>query len=210
MIEGYMWRRIDLLERPPFHLTSADECYHAREYVSGGGWSASECNRLVSNFKKPVGCKGKPEWFYKEQAAKQFAEELSLVLPAGAKVIPIPTSMITSNPLFDPRMEMTMEALKGFRKDVEVETRIIRSTDADPLHGGGARKVDVIRETLSWVGGALGEGEVFLIDDVITSGAHFKACEGILSEHAPGSHATGMFWARTIWPSPFSPLPSST
>ena len=63
---------------------------------------------------------------------------------------------------------------------------------------GGARNHSLIQSNYRWYG--LKKNDVnknILIDDVITSGSHFKAYKNFLSAHSPQSKVTGLFWALT-------------
>ena len=59
-----MWKSLDQVEKPPVFLESSDleDCYFARDYISHGGYGASEANHLVSNFKKGVEKRDCSEW----------------------------------------------------------------------------------------------------------------------------------------------------
>jgi predicted amidophosphoribosyltransferase len=39
---------------------------------------------------------------------------------------------------------------------------------------------------------------IILVDDVITQGAHFKACKTLLQQEFPNSKIKGLFIARTV------------
>jgi hypothetical protein len=46
---------------------------------------------------------------------------------------------------------------------------------------------------------------VFIFDDVLTSGKHFKCCERLLREVlSPETQITGLFVARRVVPNPFA------
>src|SRR5690349_8909263 len=83
---------ISLVENPPALLDPDDICYYAREYTSHGGFSASEANQLVSNFKKKPSTRNTYQWNHKVRAVCQFARELESVLPPDSTLCFIPTS----------------------------------------------------------------------------------------------------------------------
>ena len=196
-----LWKKIDLVEAPPVHLDETDDCYYARDYVAGGGYGASKANSLINNFKKPRSCQGDQlQWGYKLRDAKRFAAELSELLPKSVVVAAIPSSRTIDDPEYDPRMEMMLEELQRLRCDILIERPIIRVRPAAALHMGGRRSVEAVSETLAWAGFESTPDRVVLLDDVITTGASFKACARLVREHSPSTGISGAFWARAVWP----------
>jgi hypothetical protein len=195
-----LWKKIDIVENPPFYLETDDLCYYARDYISKGGYAASEANGLISNFKKDISKKGTNQWRYKVNAAYQFADELSKVLPKDSCISFLPTSKCCDDGDFDPRFEMTEARLKTIRPDIIVEWPIRRKQTASPAHFGTAkRKIQSVYDDLEWVGFSVEQKCVVLIDDVITCGTNFKACQRLIRENTQGVTILGLFWARTVW-----------
>lgn len=196
-----LWKKIDQAEDPPFCLDDSDICYYAREFVSRGGYQASEANNLISNFKKDPSLKDTPQWRHKLRVAQQFAVELDGLLPTDISIALIPSSKISSDPEYDPRMDIMLGYLAKRRPDIKVESPLRTKTSSTAVHQGGQRKVTAIMDNLEWLGlsNASLTGLV-LVDDVITSGAHYKACQRMVQRHAPAIELAGIFWARTVWP----------
>jgi hypothetical protein len=62
-------QRVDDLIRPEhWFLDSEDHCFFLREYTAGVGYSHGDTNNLISNLKKKLDRRGRPEWLYKERA----------------------------------------------------------------------------------------------------------------------------------------------
>ena len=198
------WRLLDSLQQVPHHIDPEKErCYYAREYVSGGGWKASEANRLITNFKKDPEKRGTPEWYHKERAIEQFAQELTIVLGANHVVAPIPSSKRLDDPGYDSRLDDTLKRLATLRSDVTCVNpfSVIASTEPYHLAGGiKSRDPKEIYRNLEWTGLPENVPHLILIDDVLTSGAHFVACKRLVQEHHPVLPVLGVFWAKTIWP----------
>lgn len=197
-----IWNKIDLdVEPRPAFLRPGDHCYYAREYISEGGWQASKSNQLILNFKKPPHKKGTGEWYWKEQAADQFAQELKGILPEDSCIAVIPTSKPDSHADYDQRFDMMLGTLHRLRPDLSMQEPIVRTAACQSLHTGGQRSVEQALRTLGWRGfdGEAPDG-IFLIDDVITSGTNFKACQRLLRQHCPGIKVSGVFWARAVRP----------
>ena len=195
------WLQVDeALEHPPYYIDPAEDlCYFAREYVSGGGWQASPTNQLISNFKKSPDKRGTREWAYKEEAVSQFARELSEVLPQRCCAGFIPCSKRKDDPHYDDRLDLTLAQLKVLRADLTTVEPLGMRESMEAYHVSGQRRhPNQIYEKLEWKGLPEDLDHVILIDDVLTSGAHFKACKRLIKEHHPNLEVVGVFWARAI------------
>ena len=198
---SYLWKKIDALENPPYWLGPNDNCYYARDFVARGGYAASEANQLILNFKKPRSRQQTQEWPHKLRAVRQFVRELSSVLPDGATIASIPTSKERRDPDYDPRLVWTLELLRKMNRGFAIEYPITRKMTTQSVHDGARRNPATICIDLEWKGFQAVPDSMFLIDDVITTGAHFKACQQLIREHHSEIEIVGLFWARTIWPS---------
>lgn len=195
-----LWNKIDLdVEPRPVFLRPGDDCYYAREYISEGGYKASKSNQLILNFKKSPDKRGTGEWYWKEKAAGQFARELADFLPADLCIAVIPTSKPDDHPEYDQRFDMMLGTLHDLRPDLSMEEPIYRTEPCQSLHTGGQRSVSQALRTLGWRGFEETPAGVVLIDDVITCGTNYKACQRLLRQHCPGIAVSGAFWARTVW-----------
>lgn len=203
-----LWKKLDVVENPPVFMTADDDCYYARDYISHGSYSASEANQLISNFKKHPKYKGTPSWRYKEQAIDRFAREIATVLGKNISVAAIPPSKLPTHPEYDSRLADTLIRLKQLRPDLTIERPFTCRASTVPSHQGGSRRIDEIAANLQWRGLSVGCKTLVLIDDVLTTGAHFRACKRVLARDAQGVYVAGLFWARTVWPdeNPFEDL----
>jgi hypothetical protein len=98
--------KIDELTRGDHsYLEAGDECLFFGEYSARKGFSHSETNQLILNFKKPIDRKEKPEWQHKMNAIGTVATAfslnidnkfalLTLVPVRPSKMNPIPYMMI--------------------------------------------------------------------------------------------------------------------
>lgn len=195
-----VWRRIDVEVGPkPYFLESGDECYYAREYISEGGYEASEANQLISNFKKDPSKKGTGQWYYKQRDATRFAQELAAFIPNNCWISIIPTSKPSDHAEYDPRFDMMLETLQDRRPDLSVTAPIFRAIPCQSLHKGGHRNILKAMSTMGWRGFKKDPPHLILIDDVITCGTNFKACQRILQQFCPKLEVYGVFWTRTVW-----------
>jgi hypothetical protein len=198
------WTKLDLhaVQDPPAYLDDADVCYYAREYVSHGGWSASEANQLISNFKKKPNTKGTYQWAHREAAVSQIARELAAGLAKDLCIAAIPTSKTSDDPEYDHRFEDLFTELRRLRPDLHIEAPIACRESHQSVHTGGARHPDLIYDLLEWRGFVNVPSKVCLIDDLLTTGGHFKACQRLILEHHPSMQVNGIFLAKCIWTNP--------
>jgi hypothetical protein len=197
---------IDDLLRPLYpHLTAADQCYFLREYTAGRGYAGSETNHLILNLKKPPDRRGRPEWHYKERAIEQVAREFraSVNLSALRRVtlVPMPPSKAKSDPLYDDRM---LEVLRAVDVEGQLDIReLLRCAASMPAaHVTAARPTVaqlianfVVDDTLT----NPTPTSIALIDDVLTTGAHFVAAKTLLTARFPGVPIRGLFVARRVF-----------
>lgn len=201
-----MWKKIDpaLQFPPPSQLNlTVDECWYAREYKSGGGYAASAGNNLISNFKKPVSyCANANVWGHKVSAAKQFALEVSQLFGGNSFALAIiPQSKAKTDPLYDPRFDDFLRELVRLAPNVVVEEPItITHSVSSSSTQGGSRSISQIQAHYNWAGfrGNVLPSILIVIDDVITSGGHFKAYKSFVHQHHPEVRVVGLFWAMTI------------
>lgn len=74
-------QQIDELTRPNHSFLAPDDhCFFLREYTAGAGYEHGETNNLISNLKKKVDRRGRPEWVHKERAIQRAGQELRQVL----------------------------------------------------------------------------------------------------------------------------------
>jgi predicted amidophosphoribosyltransferase len=200
-----MWKKLDRVENPPAYLESTDYCFYARDYASGKDHNFSEANSLIKNLKKSVKKKNSREWVYKEQAVRRFAAELAALFESATSdffVAPIPPSTHRNNEEYDPRLDMVLEQLTALCPRARAIEPIFRAKSRTPAHlsGNSRPSVQDVYESLGWNHAVkIPDGTLFLVDDVITAGASFKACQRLIKGHAPAVSVVGVFWARTVW-----------
>lgn len=195
------WRLIDELNKP-FYLDSNDKCVYAREHFSGG-YELSESNQMLFNFKKPVSKKANYEWKFKIHSIVRFAAELNILnFPENAIIIPAPTSKRHDSPDYDDRINQAIEHLIEYRPDLIVQNIIDLSQDLPSAHSeNGIRNPNEL-ENFIIVSDFINiptPKQVFLIDDMITTGGHFKAIKKCFNRKYPDTEIIGVFWAKHIF-----------
>jgi hypothetical protein len=195
----------DLHRDDHWHLTKQDQCYFLREYIAGGGYQAGETNQLIFNLKKTPDRRGKPEWRYKEQAIRTAGQELRVAfLSGGAKwldgavVVPMPPSKAKGDAAYDDRVARIAHVMcEGTR--ATVRELLVQQVSTDAVHlQDQTRDVAALADNFD-VDGACCEPpptKIAVLDDVLTTGAHFCAAKRVLRARFPSAHIIGLFVAR--------------
>jgi len=205
-----MFTAVDDLLRPLYaHLAASDQVYFLREYTSGRGFTHSETNRLILNLKKPPDRRGRPEWRYKEEAIRQVASEfrdsLNLQRLRAVTFVPMPPSKRKDDPLYDDRMLRVLHAFDEERH-LDIRELLVLAESTEPAHATAARP------TIEQLIANLEIDEDFshppptsiaLVDDVLTTGAHFVAAKRVLTTRLPGVSVRGLFVARRVFADEF-------
>ncbi|MEO8844184.1 MAG: hypothetical protein ABI591_13260 [Kofleriaceae bacterium] len=113
-------QQIDELLRPQHSFIRAeDNCYFLREYTAGAGYGHGETNNIISNLKKRLDRRDKPEWRYKESAIRQAGRELRAALGDAVlqqtTIVPMPPSLCKANPNYDDRMLRIVHGMRVSR-----------------------------------------------------------------------------------------------
>lgn len=192
---------LDLELHPRTCITKDDNCYYFMEKESEG-YTKSSANNLINNFKKPVDRRGRPEWTYKENAIKVFIDDLCIInFVKPYTIIPAPTSKPRGHQDWDNRLDEVTKGLGERNSHLNIEKALDTSEVLTPAHLNGSRDIDFIKSKTVWNGITNLESDtVILIDDVLTTGAHFKAWKEFIMENDPRvKNVIGLFWALHVW-----------
>ena len=207
---------IDELTRSDhYYLDEEDSCMFIGEYTSSAGYQHSATNQLIFNLKKDMNRRNKPDWHYKGAAIRKAAQTIEKVLTESAlneiTFVPIPPSKVRGDPDHDDRMLRMVRAIRP-TKPVDARELIIQTESTDVMHTSRNRLAPDEIEALY----RIDEGQVlpapttiYLVDDVLTTGAHFKAAQSVLRKQFPGVPVYGLFVARRALPQNdgFEPIP---
>ena len=197
--------RVDDLIRPDHsYLTAADTCYFLGEYSARTGYAFSPTNQLVLNFKKPVDRRGRPEWVYKERAiataATAFRVALNTAFLDMATLTPMPPSKARTDPLYDDRVLRMLQTIRP-APALDIRELLFQpvSTDAAHVVAVRPRLEDLVgRYQVDGTLAAPAPRVIALVDDVLTTGAHFKAGQAVLQQAFPAARIVGLFIARRV------------
>jgi predicted amidophosphoribosyltransferase len=199
-------RKITELELPDHaFLCDDDECYYFGEYTPRRGFSYSKTNQTIWNIKKPLSARGTSQWKYKNQAiaiiGTSIAASLNRALLPNAVLVAIPPSKPPTHAEFDDRIERVVAAAIPFQCANVLKTAYPRSANHI---GQNQRSVDSIYQSLEFTENA--EASIrqtcILVDDVLTTGASFRACKRKLLELNGVERVLGFFGARCVWERP--------
>ena len=197
--------KIDDLIRPDHsYLTDADACYFIGEYTAYRGYAYSATNSLIFNFKKTMDRDGRPEWRYKEQAIQRAAAAFRMALNPEAldrlTFVPVPPSKAKGDPLYDDRLIRMLQAIRP-RPPLDIRELIVLMESMVAVHGSDVRPTPERIEALYRFEEASAEPPpetIVIVDDILTTGAHFRAAKSVLSARFPEAAIIGLFIARRV------------
>ena len=207
-------------------LTPEDECYFFSEYTAYGGYKKSEANQLILNFKKTVNRKAPPKrgFKYKAEAIETVASDLNnyfrRVPPNSSQgvsylIVPVPPSKAHDDDEYDDRMTQVLNSVEQNLKETLFKPKLIElikqkeSTKSCHMVGGRLSAEElknnyIIEEEYKKKVSVLEKGKltILIFDDVLTTGAHFKAMQEKIVEELEISpnQIIGIFLSRCIFP----------
>ena len=195
--------RIDDLTRPDHsYLTGEDSCYFLGEYTARKGYAYSATNNLIVNFKKTMDRRGRPEWQHKGRAIRQAAGAFGTALGARAldrlTFVPVPPSKAKGDPLHDDRLPRMLCAIRREPR-LDVRELVVQSVSTGTAHGSDVRpRPERIEALYRIVEASIAPAPrtVAIVDDILTTGAHFRAMHAVLSACFPETPIVGLFIAR--------------
>jgi hypothetical protein len=193
-------------------LQPSDECYYIWERMSQL-WSGHEqpdyqnipaTNQLISNFQIPVTCKtdNPKRYYWKERAITHATKALGQLIPENwrdrATFVPIPPSKVRGDAEHDQRLRLTLQAVRPQLSDIR--ELVLQHDNVDAKRKGIS---PTERAQNYYVNEDLAVPEpnaIFIFDDVLTTGCHYKAIEIVLRNRFPNTPLRGLFLARAVRP----------
>lgn len=192
-----------------YHLTLFDACYYYGEYTAGQGYNYSLTNSLIYNLKKSPLDSHKPAYQYKMNDMQYVANKLSETIdPAKTTFIPIPSSKSKDHEAYDDRMVNILVRWKELDPSVDYRELITQKCTMTASHlNDQKRDPDELYSNYAFEAPlAVGcHKNIIIIDDVLTTGAHYKAARRIITENIPGAQVCGVFIARRVPEADFDP-----
>lgn len=191
-----------------YFLDDQDDCYYVLEYTPRQGPHHSSTNDLIINLKKPVDRRGRPEYRYKEWAIRQAGTILRSVLSeeyvTSTTWVPVPCSKTRQHPLYDDRMSQVLQYVTE-NLQVDVRELVVQTQDLEGFHDGCRLRPEELLQHYELDLGLCAAREpssLAVVDDLLTTGSHFKAASAILRDRWPDVPIAGIFVARRYIPAP--------
>jgi len=184
------------------YLDNDDECFYLGEYTARAGFSFSATNNLIQNLKKPLDRKERPEWRYKNLAIQEAGIALRGAIGEGmirsATWVPMPPSKAKGHPMYDDRILRVLQKM-GSGLQFDLREMIQQKGNLSAAHEANEpRSVEKLIQAYSIDDNTCGPPPTFIIvvDDVLTTGAHFKAAKQLLLSRFLDACVQGVFIAR--------------
>jgi predicted amidophosphoribosyltransferase len=187
--------KIDGLARPDhFYLTPADECYFLGEYTALKGFAFSATNQSMDK-------RATAQWRYKESAIEEAAAAFRASVNSdwldNATLVPIPPSKSKSDALYDDRL---VRMVRGIRAQPALDVRelVLQRASTVAVHDQENRPTPEQIQANYMIDQAICDPVpqvIGLFDDVLTTGAHFRAASTVLQQSFPGVRIVGLFIA---------------
>ena len=188
------------------NLDLQDECYFLGRYAVGRSYDYYD-NQLIFNFKKDMDRRGQQDWPYKARAIQTVARAFWLAIsPWGfdsinaTTFVPIPPSKIRTDPNYDDRMVRMLRAVRH-HPSLDVRELVAQTESTVAAHASLDRlAADELVELYEIIETAVSPTpeRIVIVDDVLTTGAHFRATKEVLETRFPDADFVGIFIARSI------------
>lgn len=194
-----VWKKIDDMH-PLLYLKKElrDRIFYCRE-SNEKGFNDNHNNQLLFNFKKRIDAPAL-EINYKNKAIEQFLTDLGgIKFNGGAIIVPAIRSLPRTDEKYDSSIDYVALQLCFNNQNLLYEPILNISDSIPAAHITGNRNIEKIKkaicvEELSERAKSLGLKNIIIIDDVITSGAHFTAMYDKLSEKYNGFNIYLFSW----------------
>lgn len=185
-------------------LDKTDECFYWCEYTAQKKYNFSEANQLIVNLKKCVSHKSEIQYSYKTKAIKTCASYFQKINWSSYSIIPIPPSKKRTDPLYDDRLIKILDSANELLEPkyrFDIKDIIIQNESYEPSHKLSKRPTfEELKQRYQIENVNLNQfrEKIFIFDDVLTMGSHFKAIKSLLHEKYPSKKICGLFIARSI------------
>jgi predicted amidophosphoribosyltransferase len=198
-----MWKRFDFGPIPPALEEYTSCIYYMHEYRKDiNTYNDNPVRSKIHNLKKDISCRSNPHiWHYKLCAIEEMAEDISMLIgESSVYCAPMPTSMMRSDERYDNRLELVVERVARSCQNVTQLLPFDLVKSVEPFHRSRRyRNAEVIASNIIVNPNSIPQDRpLVLIDDIITSGALFRACCMVVHRHHPSTKVYGVFWARTL------------
>ena len=151
---------------------------------------------LLYNLKKPTDRKGTFEWDYKEKSitkCSEFLNNFPKFKGTNPVIIPMPPSKKKGTIEYDDRLVQIINKVENaICLDIFDVKESVKSTHTQDQ----AKDLTAIQSNLEISENAQIPNLVYVLDDVFTTGAHFKAIKNKILEINPNAQVIGLFFFK--------------
>ncbi|PRF87231.1 hypothetical protein [Burkholderia multivorans] len=191
-------------------LRRDDLCWYCGDCTARGGVACSPIDELVSDFRKPVSRRGRPEYRHKTRAIQTVGRTFRNAFTPDAfrqcTFVPVPPSKARTAPEYDDRMVLALGHMAALVQaelliGADVRELVLQRESYVASHLNSAqhrmRPDDLIpfyeiNEPIA----ALHPTHIIVVDDVLTTGSHFVAMKTVLQARYPNAWIGGLFIGR--------------
>jgi len=181
-----------------------DECLYVWERMSkvkAGEWNQYPTNGFISNIQIPIACKTENpyRYKYKNEAIQYAASALSDLLEGIRQLgtfIPMPPSKTKDHPDHDDRLIQVLKTVKPPISDIR--ELVLLTQDCDSKQKGRTPEDRAKDYSINEDVADPEPTVIFVFDDVLTTGCHFKAVKMVLQERFSSVAVYGIFLARAV------------
>jgi hypothetical protein len=185
----------DLTRCDHFYVEPTDYCVYIWEWVAGAKFEENSVSQFIANFKKSPARRNEYDWRYKFHAINTAAKALEKLIPdqwlERSLFVPVPPSLVKGDPLHDDRLcQMLNELAK--RRAIEWRELVYQEDSSTSKEKGitPQQRADNYRiDELQ-----IPENEpstIFVVDDMLTVGSHFKGMQIRFVSHKCDQHSSG-------------------
>lgn len=120
---------------------------------------------------------------------------------ASVTFVPMPPSKVRADPQHDDRLLQVLRLIHAGRADAR-ELLVARSSRAASHMTSDRRDPAALAENMTVDPACLGPRptRIAIVDDVLTTGAHYRAAAMVIAQALPGVPVLGLFVARRVFP----------
>lgn len=189
-------------------LSIDDKCLYWRSYTAGLKENYGATNELIYNFKKKPSsiAKNSNLKYYKERAIKQLAYEFTVAVKKtdsyeNSTFVPMPPSKSKSHPDYDDRLVKLLNRVSEIKRiKLDIREIILQKSDTESSYKTNTRlSIDNLVEIYEIDRSLIipVPKRVFIFDDILTRGSHYKAALKVLNKVWPNAEIIGLFIARS-------------
>ena len=191
-----------------YYLDDSDDCYCLGLYHPRHGYQGGDLNQLIYNLKKrPTSKNSNPQAYrHKRKAILRISSALRQSMNESClnneiTLVPVPPSKIIGDPDYDDRiLQICNQMVKGLDSPHVLDLLSMKKSLVASHLANTERPSKVELENNLRLNTPPANQKprpyIILVDDVITSGAHYSACKEVLTKHYPKVMVMGMFVAR--------------